>query len=132
MERWLGPHGERLFALFRIVLGVLFASHGAQKLFGAFGGKVTSDPLLFTAGVVELVCGVLVALGLLTSWAAFLASGQMAIAYFKVHAPQGFWPLVNRGELAALYCFAFLYIAARGGGPYAVDAGLRRRPAKMP
>lgn len=132
MERWLGSHGERLFALFRIVLGVLFAFHGAQKLFGAFGGQVmTSSPLMLAAGLIELVCGTLVAVGLLTSWAAFLASGEMAVAYFKVHAPQAFWPIENRGELAALYCFAFLYVAARGAGAYAIDAGLRRRPAKI-
>ncbi len=128
MERWLGRHGERLFALFRFVTGALFAFHGAQKLFGAFGGQVmTSNPLMLAAGIIELVGGLMVAIGLLTSWAAFVASGEMAVAYFMAHAPQGTWPIVNKGELAVLYCFAFLYIAARGAGPYAVDAARRGR-----
>lgn len=128
MERWLGPHADRAFAVFRFVVGFLFAFHGAQKLFGAFGGQVmTSNPLMLAAGVIELVGGVLVAIGLLTSWAAFVASGEMAVAYFMVHQPQGTWPIHNKGELAALYCFAFLYIAARGAGRYAVDAALRGR-----
>jgi putative oxidoreductase len=69
----------------------------------------------------------MIAIGLLTSWAAFVASGEMAVAYFLAHQPQGTWPIVNKGELAALYCFAFLFIAARGAGPYAVDAALRGR-----
>lgn len=128
MERWLGRHAERAFALFRLVAGLLFAFHGAQKLFGAFGGQVmTSQPLLLAAGIIELVGGVLIAIGLLTSWAAFVASGQMAVAYFMVHQPRGTWPIQNEGELAALYCFAFLYVAARGSGPYGVDATLRGR-----
>lgn len=128
MERWLGRHAERAFALFRLVAGLLFAFHGAQKLFGAFGGQVmTSQPLLLAAGIIELVGGVLIAIGLLTSWAAFVASGQMAVAYFMVHQPRGTWPIQNEGELAALYCFAFLYVAARGSGPYGVDAALRGR-----
>jgi putative oxidoreductase len=117
-----------VYAAFRLVAGVLFACHGAQKLFGVLGGKVmTSNPLMLTAGIIELVGGLMIAVGLLASWAAFIASGQMAFAYFMVHAPQGFWPIVNKGELAALYCFAFLYIAARGAGPYGVDAVMRRR-----
>ena len=75
----------------------------------------------------SLVAGAMIALGLLTSWAAFLASGEMAAAYFMAHARGGFWPIVNKGELAVLYCFAFLYLATRGGGRYSVDAALRRR-----
>lgn len=127
MERWLGRHAERAFALFRIVAGLLFAFHGAQKLFGAFGGQATSQPLLLAAGIIELLGGALIAIGLLTSWAAFIASGEMAVAYFMVHQPEGTWPIENKGELAALYCFAFLYVAARGSGPYGVDAALRGR-----
>jgi putative oxidoreductase len=83
------------------------------------------------AGLIELVGGLLIAIGLFTSWAAFIASGEMAVAYFKVHFPQGFWPVQNQGELAVLYCFVFLYMAARGGGRYSVDASMRgstRRP----
>lgn len=129
MERWLGPHAERIYALTRLVFGFLFACHGAQKLFGAFGGPATtSNPLLLTAAVIELAAGLLVAVGLLARWAAFFASGEMAVAYFTMHAPKSFWPIVNQGELAILFAFAFLYVAARGAGPYSVD-GRRARPA---
>jgi putative oxidoreductase len=131
MDRWLGRHAERAYALFRFVAGVLFACHGAQKLFGVLGGKVmTSQPLYLTAGVIELAGGILIAVGLLASWAAFVASGLMAAAYFMAHAPQGFWPIQNKGELAALYCFAFLYVATRGSGRYSLDARMHRRPGR--
>jgi putative oxidoreductase len=128
MDRWLGRHAERIYTLLRIVAGLLFACHGAQKLFGAFGGQVmTSNPMMLAAGIIEFAGGLLIAVGFLTSWAAFLASGQMAVAYFMVHAKGGFWPIVNKGELAVLFCFLFLYIAARGAGPYSVDAAMRKR-----
>lgn len=118
------------YALMRVVVGLLFAVHGAQKLFGVLGGKVmTGNPLMLTAGIIEFVGGLLIAVGLLTRIAAFLASGEMAVAYFKVHAPQGFWPIQNQGELAVLYCFVFLFIAAYGGGIYSLDHALRRRGA---
>lgn len=110
------------YALFRIVTGFLFAFHGAQKLFGAFGGQavpIASMPGL--AGIIELVGGVLVMVGLFTGVAAFIASGEMAAAYFMAHAPRGLWPIQNGGELAVLYCFAFLYIASRGAGRFGVD-----------
>lgn len=127
MERWLGRHSERIYALFRLALGVLFAFHGAQKLFGAFGGKVmTSSPLMLTAGIIELVGGLLVAVGLLASWAAAVAAAEMVVAYFMVHLPRGPWPILNQGELAALYFFSFLYVAARGSGRYGVDAARPR------
>ena len=123
MDRWLGRHAERIYTLLRVVAGLLFACHGAQKLFGAFGGQVmTSNPMMLAAGIIEFGGGLLIAIGLVTSWAAFIASGQMAAAYFMAHAKGGFWPIVNKGELAVLYCFLFLYIAARGAGPYSVDA----------
>jgi putative oxidoreductase len=129
MDRWLGRHAERLYTLLRIVAGLLFACHGAQKLFGALGGKaMTSDPMMLAAGIIEFGGGLLIALGLFASWAALLASGEMAVAYFKVHAPGGFWPIVNKGELAVVYCFLFLYVAARGSGPYSVDGMMRRKP----
>jgi putative oxidoreductase len=128
MERWLGRYAEPILALFRLVAGILFAFHGAQKLFGAFGGQVmTSDPQMLAAGIIELAAGLMIAAGLLTSWAAFVASGEMAVAYFAAHAPRGPWPIVNQGELAVLYCFAFLYFAARGSGPYGVDAVMRTK-----
>lgn len=116
------------YAAFRVVAGFLFLFHGLQKLFGMYGG--TQMPLasqMGLAGVIELVGGTLIALGAFTWPAAFICSGQMAVAYFQAHQPRGLWPIQNGGELAALYCFAFLFIATRGGGPYSVDAMLRRR-----
>ena len=128
MDRFLGRHAERIYTLLRVVAGLLFACHGAQKLFGALGGTaMTSNPMMLAAGIIEFGGGLLIALGFLTSWAAFLASGQMAAAYFMVHAKGGFWPIINKGELAVVYCFLFLYIAARGAGPYSVDAIIRKR-----
>jgi putative oxidoreductase len=128
MQRWLAPHGDRVYAVFRLVVGLLFACHGAQKLFGALGGtKMTGNPMMLAAGIIEFGGGLLIALGLFTSWAAFLSSGEMAVAYFMAHAKGGFWPIINKGELAVVYCFAFLYIAARGGGRYSLDASMRKR-----
>ena len=96
---------EQAYALMRIVAGFLFAFHGAQKLFGMFGGKAQPlGSLMGLAGVIELFGGVLIMIGLLTWAAAFIASGEMAVAYFYSHLPQAFWPIENRGELATLYC----------------------------
>jgi putative oxidoreductase len=112
----------------RIVVGLLFALHGAQKLFGVLGGtKVPLVGLYGAAGVIEFFGGLLIALGLLGSWAAFVASGEMAAAYFMGHFPKGFWPIQNGGELALLYCFVFLYIATRGSGVWSVDAAFARK-----
>ena len=128
MDRWLGRHAERIYAILRVITGILFACHGAQKLFGALGGTaMTSNPMMLVGGIIEFGGGLLIAIGLFTSWAAFLASGEMAVAYFMVHAKGGFWPIINKGELAVAYCFLFLYIAARGSGPYSVDAMMRKR-----
>ena len=121
MRPILGRFTDLAHFLLRVMAGLFFAQHGAQKLFGVLGGtQQLGNPLLFTAGVVELVGGLLVAIGLFTSVAAFIASGQMAVAYFMSHAPRGFWPVENKGELAALFCFVFLYVAARGSGRWAV------------
>ncbi|HSK77326.1 MAG TPA: DoxX family protein [Thermoanaerobaculia bacterium] len=129
MHRILGRHADRIYAIFRIVIGFLFMFHGMQKLFGAFGGqKVELASLMGLAGIIEFVCGILVMIGLFASWAAFLASGTMAVAYFMAHFPRDFWPIVNQGELAVAFCFAFLYIAARGAGPWSV-ARAARNPA---
>lgn len=123
MDRVLGRLTPYLYGLLRIVAGVLFAFHGAQKLFGMFGGRQVALVSQFgLAGGIELVCGLLIAIGLLTSLAAFLASGEMAAAYFIAHYPQGPIPIQNGGELALLYCFLFLYIASRG----TVALGIRR------
>jgi len=122
MDRLLGTYAPYLYALMRIVLGVLFACHGAQKLFGILGGTtVALFSLRGLAGIIEFVGGLLVAVGFLTSYAAFIASGEMAVAYFMAHVPRGFWPIQNNGELAVLYCFSFLYIASRGVGAWGID-----------
>ena len=129
MRRVLGRQTDTLYGLFRIVAGFLFMCHGLQKMFGLFGGQTPpSGSLPWFAGVIELTCGFLIMIGLLASWAAFLASGTMAVAYFLAHQPQGAMPIENKGELAALYAFVFLYIAARGAGPLSV-ANAMRKPA---
>jgi putative oxidoreductase len=124
MQKVLGRYSPYLYALLRIVAGLAFAQHGAQKLFGALGAKQAA-PLISQyglAGVIEFVGGILIALGLFTSPVAFLASGQMAWAYFQAHVPRGFWPILNGGELAMLYCFVFLYFAAVGSGKLSIDS----------
>ncbi|HEU5181814.1 MAG TPA: DoxX family protein [Candidatus Polarisedimenticolia bacterium] len=128
MERWLGRYADWIYGIMRLVVGFLFACHGAQKLFGALGGQqMLHPPLIATAGVIEFFGGVLVAIGLFAGWAAFLASGTMAVAYFMAHAPNGFWPIVNHGEPAVLYCFVFLYIASRGSGRLSVESLIKRK-----
>jgi putative oxidoreductase len=118
--------GSFAYVLMRVVVGLLFACHGAQKMLGLFGGhRVPLVSQIGAAGAIELVCGVLIAIGLFTTLAAFIASGEMAVAYFQAHAPRGFWPIQNQGELAVLYCFVFLYIAARGTGRFGVRPGSR-------
>ena len=127
---WAPP----LLSLLRIVTGFLFVAHGTQKLFGfpieSQGGPIDLASRAGVAGVIEVVGGTLLILGLLTRLMAFVMSGEMAFAYFLVHAPRGFWPLVNTGELAALYCFLFLYFAAAGAGPYSLDAWIALHRAR--
>ena len=123
MDKLLSPYRPHIYALLRIVAGLLFAQHGAQKLFGALGGKpVELMSQMGLAGVLEFVGGLMIALGLFTSPVAFIVSGQMAVAYFQAHVPRGFWPIANGGELAALFCFVFLYFAAAGSGKWSIDA----------
>jgi putative oxidoreductase len=113
----------------RIIAGIMFACHGAQKIFGAFGGMPPGAPpaIVWTAGPIEFFGGVLIALGLFTRSTAFLCSGLMAFAYFIGHAPNGFWPKTNGGEPAVMYCWLFLYIAAAGPGALALDNVLFRK-----
>ncbi|HSW51010.1 MAG TPA: DoxX family protein [Bryobacteraceae bacterium] len=117
----------RALSILRIIAGFLFSLHGFQKLFGAFGGipaeagPVTFGTLVWTAGVLECFGGLLLFLGLCTRPVAFLLCGQMAVAYFRAHAPQGFWPVTNGGELAVLYCFIFLYLSIAGAGSISLD-----------
>ncbi len=116
----------------RVIVGFLFACHGAQKYFGVLGGAVqihTAKGAI--AGTIEFIGGTLIALGLFTSIAAFIASGEMAAAYFTAHARRGFWPILNHGELAVALCFIFLYIAARGPGRYSLDYLVRHSRAAV-
>ena len=109
--------------MFRIIVGLLFACHGAQKLFGVLGGTIAIHrPLGLAAGLIEFVAGVLVAFGFYGRAAAFLASGEMAAAYFIACASRSFWPIANGGETAVLYCFAFLYIFFHGSGLWSLDS----------
>ena len=127
----LESRSEQLYAVARAVAGFLFLAHGVQKLFGGLGAEQPVDllSLLGAAGVIELIGGILIMVGLYTPVVAFVCSGEMAAAYFMNHFPQGFWPIMNRGELAVLYCFLFLYFASRGAGPLSLDAVLRNRRA---
>jgi putative oxidoreductase len=120
--------------LFRVVLGLLFALHGAASLFGVFGGNRGSGQAIpfgtwpsWWAALIQLIGGLLVLVGLGTRFAAVACSGSMAYAYFMVHQPEGVLPLTNGGELAALFCWSFLLIATLGPGPWSLDAGLARR-----
>ena len=119
-------------SLLRIVAGFLFSLHGCQKILGLLGGMGGSGAtaqmftLFWFAGVIELVGGLLILLGLFTRPVALVASGQMAAAYFKVHAPKAFWPILNGGELAVLYCFLFLYLFTAGPGPWSLDSLMKR------
>ena len=123
MRTFFSKYEPYIYALVRIVIGALFACHGVQKIFGVLGGhSELNDPEGLIGGIVEFGSGILVALGLFTRVAAFLASGEMAVAYFKAHAGRGFWPIMNHGELAVIYCFAFLYICFRGYGALGLDS----------
>ena len=114
----LGRFAPQIFAVLRIITGLMFAMHGSQKLLGWPGDK---------GGASGLPPLMLVAIGFFADWAAFIASGEMAVAYFKVHMPQGPLPILNKGEAAVLYCFLFLFIAAYGSGIWSIDAAMRRR-----
>jgi len=131
-----GPVGKiytewapRLLSVMRIITGFLFVAHGTQKLLGFPAGPDMHQPELMSlpglAGVLELFGGALILVGLFTRPVAFVLSGLMAVAYFMAHAPQGFWPILNHGELAVLYCFVFLYLSAAGGGEWSLDGLLR-------
>ena len=123
MASFMTKYSGETYALMRIMAGLLFFFHGAQKLF-AFPAKMGTDVpafILYTAGPIELVGGILIAIGLLTRWAAFICSGLMAAAYWMAHGLQALWPIVNQGELAVLYCFVFLFISANGAGKWSAD-----------
>jgi putative oxidoreductase len=127
----LTPLEPRLRSLVRIMVGFTFSLHGWQKLFGAFGGLGGFQPplssMLGAAGVIETIGGALIILGLFTRPVAFVLAGEMAIGYFRTHAPRGFWPLTNGGELAVFYCFFFLWLSAAGPGPWSIDRFLGQK-----
>ncbi len=122
----------RVLSLLRIIAALLFMEHGLMKLFHFPGPQPGApDPLpmiLMAAAWIEVIGGGLLALGLFTRATAFVCSGQMAAAYFMAHAPQGFWPALNGGEAAILYCFVFLYLVFAGPGIWSLDALVRKRP----
>lgn len=128
MEQVLGRYSSQIHAILRIVAGLLYCCHGAQKLFGAFGSTNTGGgTLMLIAGIIEFFGGLLIATGFLARYAAFLCSGEMAAGYFMFHAQRGFWPIRNGGELAVILAFLFLYFAAQGPGVWSVDALLKKR-----
>jgi putative oxidoreductase len=150
LDSFLAGWAPRLLSVLRIITAFLFIAHGGQKLFGYPAAPPPSpeerakqecvqkcspqppqqqggmSPMIMVAGVLEFFGGLLLLVGFFTRPVAFILSGLMAVAYFMAHAPQGFWPVLNRGETAVLYCFIFLYLAAAGGGPWSVDHCLTR------
>lgn len=130
MQTVLSSLRDHAYTALRIVAGFLFACHGMQKVFGILG-RDAQDLLSFMwfAGVIELVGGAMLIFGFMTGFAAFICSGMMAVAYFMAHqfSGNGYWPIENRGELAVLYCFLFLYIATKGSGGASLDRALTRR-----
>jgi len=133
VETILAGYAPQAYAAMRIIFGLLFLCHGLQKVFGLFGGvngaAAALLSLLGIAGLIEVVTGALIAVGFAAGTAAFIASGQMAVAYFAGHFPVGSWPIQNDGELAVLYCFVFLYMATRGSGIWGLDAARKGETA---
>jgi putative oxidoreductase len=133
MEKALAPFAPCAYAIMRIIVGLLFASHGGQKVFGWFGGRTFPlGSLLGVAGIIEIVVGLLITIGLFTSYAAFIGSSEMAVAYFMAHFPKSFWPLENEGEPAVLFCFIFLFMATQGSGIWSIDAARGRQRLRFP
>ena len=124
MKPFLSNYSSQIYALMRIVVGFLFLCHGTQKLFGFPSAMPPGVPafILYGAGSIELVAGALVMFGLGSCWASFLASGEMACAYWMAHGTKAPLPIQNNGELAVLYCFVFLFISAQGSGIWSIDA----------
>lgn len=128
MKPFMSSFNSQAYALMRIVVGFLFLCHGVQKLFGIPSAMTGNVPafIIYGAGPIELVGGALVMIGLFTRWSAFITSGQMAVAYWMAHGTKAFLPIENKGELAVLYCFVFLFIATQGGGIWSVDESRNR------
>jgi putative oxidoreductase len=130
MGETLAAWAPRALSVLRIIAGLMIIEHGMGKLLGfpALPAYANIQPLslLGAAGFIELIGGALLILGLFTRPAAFILSGEMAVAYFMAHAPKGFYPLVNGGTLAIMYCFVFLYLSTAGAGPWSVDAAMKK------
>jgi len=124
----MAKYDSEMYALMRIVAGFLFLWHGVQKLFGFPDGMPPGVPafIIYVAGPIELIGGILIMIGFFTRWTGFITSGLMAVAYWMAHGTKALLPLQNNGELAVLYCFVFLFIAAHGGGIWSVDALIKR------
>lgn len=121
---FLKPYADQLLSVLRIMSGLLFLQHGTTKYLSFPVTKMSgASPMTMSgaAGLIELIGGILLVIGLFTRPVAFILSGTMAVAYFYAHQPRDFFPIVNAGELAVLYCFVFLYLAAAGGGAWSVD-----------
>ena len=127
-----GGFNELTLNILRIVAALLFMQHGVQKLFGALGGNQVESLMnrFGVAGILEFGGGLLLAMGLFTRPVAFILAGEMAVAYFTAHLPQGFWPIMNQGELAMFYCFTWLFFFANGPGRYSLDAWRTSRTSK--
>jgi putative oxidoreductase len=127
----LSQWSPRALAVLRIVTALLFLEHATMKFLafpaGMPGMENGLPPMLMVAGAIELAAGILITIGLLTRWAALLASGEMAVAYWMAHAPNGFWPALNQGELAIMFCFVFLYLVFAGPGAWALDNVIGKR-----
>ncbi len=128
----LNAQAPRVLSIFRIITGLLFLQHGTQKILGFPASEMGQPPLaslMGVGGLLELVGGILIILGLFTRPVAFILSGMMAYAYWGFHAPAGFMPILNGGELAIMYCFAFLYFVFAGAGAWSLDASMKQRSA---
>ena len=129
----LSNYSEEAYAVLRIVAGLLFSFHGAQKILGLLSDPTMMPPVgseMWIGGIIELVGGLLIMLGLFTRCAAFITSGEMAVAYFQFHwrfvFNNNFFPIVNHGEMAVIYCFLFLYIFTKGGGKWSIDSTMKK------
>ncbi|HEV2596178.1 MAG TPA: DoxX family protein [Sphingomicrobium sp.] len=130
---WISRFQPQLLAILRIIAALLFLEHGLMKLFHFPAPQIPGPlpPILVAAAIIELVTGFLILIGLFTRLAAFIASGEMAVAYFTNHFPKSFWPGINKGEAAILFCFIFLYIASAGAGAWSIDsARLKSAPIR--
>jgi len=131
---WLSRYADLVYDVVRIVIGLMFACHGGTKVLGFPASQYgpAANMLGFVSGWIELLCGLLVALGLFTRIGAFFASGEMAVAYFMFSANRGPFPIANGGEAAVFYCFVFFYIVFRGAGPWSIDFLLKAKSSAAP